>query len=278
MATRFLLGDCLSVLKTLKADSAQLVLGSPPYPLKGDRYDDEPLIKIRGANQETIRQKSKKFTVEEWIDFMLAVANESTRIAPVALFVVNDTYRDGQFHPAVDGLLYEASRSGHFLERPLIWHKNAPPNRRDWWCNCWERVICFKREPGPVPTWNPEKIGTPPKYKAGGDFRQRDSKGKRRKGGKYPTNKVTQPRDVLYATIGGGHMGHPLSHENEAPFPESLILPIVEALTNEGDTVIDPFYGSGTTLAVAAKLGRDSIGIELRESQEAIARERLKTL
>ncbi len=62
-------------------------------------------------------------------------------------------------------------------------------------------------------------------------------------------------------------MGSPLAHENEAPFPESLAEFIIRSFGPEGGTVLDPFCGSGTTLAVAKRLGRKGIGIDVRQSQ-----------
>lgn len=73
-------------------------------------------------------------------------------------------------------------------------------------------------------------------------------------------------------------MGSKLAHENEAPYPEKLVEPIVLALTNPGDTIIDPWCGSGTTLAVAMKNGRNAIGIDCRESQIELTRRRLSEL
>jgi len=261
--TCLICGDSLKTLSLLPEDCANLVLGSPPYPTKGERYG----LTSGGT-----------WPVKDWIRWMLRIVDVSLNVAPLVGFVVNDTYRNGSFHPAIDGLCWKAYQAGYTLERPLIWTKNAPPNRKDWFGNTWERIIFFKRDSGPIPTWNPDAIGTPPKFKAGGDFRQRDGKGQRRKGGKYPTNPVTKPRDVIYATVGGGHLGHKLAHENEAPYPESLITPLVLALTNGGDVILDPFLGSGTTAAVAVKTGRKCIGIELREDQLDITRQRLKTL
>lgn len=58
--------------------------------------------------------------------------------------------------------------------------------------------------------------------------------------------------------------------------PEQLLGRIVRACSNEGDLVLDPFTGSGTTLAVARKLGRDYLGFELSEEYAARAIERLE--
>lgn len=51
--------------------------------------------------------------------------------------------------------------------------------------------------------------------------------------------------------------------EHFAMFPEKLIEPCILAGSRAGDTVLDPFFGSGTTGAVAKRLGREYIGIEI---------------
>jgi len=91
----------------------------------------------------------------------------------------------------------------------------------------------------------------------------------------YPKNKLARPRDVLRVTVGGGHLGSKLAHDNEAPFPEALVEPFIKALSNPGDVVLDPFCGSGTTLAVALRLGRRAIGIDNRLSQINLTLRRL---
>jgi DNA modification methylase len=70
-------------------------------------------------------------------------------------------------------------------------------------------------------------------------------------------------------------MGHPLAHENEAPFPEWLAEVFVCSFCPPRGIVLDPFSGSGTTLAVAEKQGRRGIGIDVRQSQIDVAAKRL---
>jgi site-specific DNA-methyltransferase (adenine-specific) len=60
--------------------------------------------------------------------------------------------------------------------------------------------------------------------------------------------------------------------------PEQLLGRIIRACSNEGDLVMDPFAGSGTTLAVAKKLGRRYLGIELSKQYVGECRTRLKTI
>lgn len=62
-------------------------------------------------------------------------------------------------------------------------------------------------------------------------------------------------------------MGSKLAHENEAPYPERLAEFFIRSFCPPGGIVLDPFCGSGTTLAVARRLGRQGIGIDIRQSQ-----------
>jgi DNA modification methylase len=94
-------------------------------------------------------------------------------------------------------------------------------------------------------------------------------------GNEYPKSKPARPRDVFRVTVGGGHLGSKLAHVNEAPFPEKLVEPFVRCLTKAGDTVGDPFCGSGTTAAVAKRLGRNFVGCDFRESEVELTCRRL---
>lgn len=78
--------------------------------------------------------------------------------------------------------------------------------------------------------------------------------------------------------VGGGLMGHPAAHENEAPFPEKLASWFIRSWCPPGGVVLDPFSGSGTTVAAATKLGRNGVGADLRLSQCQLARRRCKDL
>lgn len=78
-----------------------------------------------------------------------------------------------------------------------------------------------------------------------------------------PSNVLTLPVDTT-------------NHEHPATFPEGLPEFFIKLLTEEGDMVIDPFMGSGTTQAVAKKLGRHYSGCDLLEEYVRIAQKRLK--
>lgn len=81
--------------------------------------------------------------------------------------------------------------------------------------------------------------------------------------------------DVVKCAVGGGKMGSPLAHENEAPFPEALVTPFILSFCPPGGVVLDPFCGSGTTLKAAIKHGRRAMGVDVRASQENLTRRRI---
>ncbi len=82
--------------------------------------------------------------------------------------------------------------------------------------------------------------------------------------------------DWIHCNVGGGVMGESdLCHENEAPFPESLVEPFVLSFCPPGGTVCDPFSGSGTVAAVSVRHGRNFVGCDLRQSQVDIALRRV---
>lgn len=87
--------------------------------------------------------------------------------------------------------------------------------------------------------------------------------------------KIANPGNVLKAKVGGGHMGHKLAHRNEAPYPERLPEFFINSHCPVGGIVLDPFSGSGSTVAAAEKLGRIGLGFDLRMSQCLLGRERL---
>jgi DNA modification methylase len=67
----------------------------------------------------------------------------------------------------------------------------------------------------------------------------------------------------------------PSKYGHIAPFPESLVIPMVESSTNKNDTILDPFMGSGTTGVSCKNLNRSFIGIELDDNYFKIAKERI---
>lgn len=91
----------------------------------------------------------------------------------------------------------------------------------------------------------------------------------------YVPPALANPGNLVKTNVGGGLLGHDLAHENEAPFPEDLAEWFIKSLCPPGGLVLDPFSGSGTTASVAARLGRRGIGLDLRQSQCLIGKQRI---
>lgn len=107
--------------------------------------------------------------------------------------------------------------------------------------------------------------------KCGGGSRR--ANGKYKEGG-YDMPTLANPGNLFKCIVGGGVMGHPIAHENEAPYPEKLCEFFIKSLCPPGGIVFDPFSGSGTTACTAARLGRIGIGADLRMSQCELGKRR----
>lgn len=86
---------------------------------------------------------------------------------------------------------------------------------------------------------------------------------------------IANPGNVIKCNVGGGTMGSELCHENEAPFPESLVEFFVRSFCPLGGVVVDPFCGSGTVPAIAIKTERNYLGIDCRQSQVDLTNKRI---
>ena len=152
-------------------------------------------------------------------------------------------------------------------------HRVSDGTRVNQWGKCGSRT-------GTAATGNKEKVTAGKARPSHYGTTRRDRNGNRDKRDYMPPaianpgNWIDFPADVD-VKVGGGHMGHALAHENEAPFPEKLAKRFVLSFCPPGGIVLDPFMGSGTTLAVAIANGRKAIGIDIRESQRELAERRI---
>jgi len=252
--------DCIEWMRRQPDNSVDLVLGSPPYAEKGHRYE--------GCR--------KTLKTEDWIEWMNEVTTEAVRISSGwVLWVVNGAVKNGRYLPACEGLLWNWYKAGGWSDRPCIWHKNSLPGSRNWFGNDWEFILAFKK-PRSRPPFHWQRVARPPKRRTMQTFSHRNTRGVRNEQRSFVPNKLARPRDVIRVPVGGGHQGHPLAHENEAPFPLKLARHFIEVCSNPGDTVLDPFVGSGTTLHACEESGRIGIGIDLRQSQIELTKKRLR--
>jgi len=245
---QILSGDCIELMSSLPAESVDLVFADPPYNLQlgGDLTRPNHSV-VDGVDNDWDKfadfAEYDRFT-KEW----LAAARRLLK-PDGALWVIgsyHNIYRVGAILQDLD----------YWLLNDIVWRKTNPmPNFRGRrFTNAHETLLwCAKAESSRY-TFNYKSM------KALNDDLQMRS-------------------DWLLPICGGperlkreGRKAHPTQK------PESLLHRVLLASTKPGDIVLDPFFGSGTTGAVAKKLGRHYIGIERDPDYLAIALERLAAI
>src|SRR6056297_1592651 len=245
-------GDCREVLKNIPSDSIDLTFTSPPY-----------------ADQRKTTYGGIK--PNEYVNWFLPISKELLRVLNSSgTFVLNikEKVVNGERSTYVLELILEMRKQGWFWTEEFIWHKkNSYPGK---WPNrfrdSWERLLQFNKskkfhmyqEEVMVPTgdWAKNRL------KNLSDTDKRRDESKVGSGfGKNISNWVN--RDKAYPT-NVLHLSTECNNKNHsAAFPEALPEWFIKLFTKQGDTVLDPFTGSGTTNFVAQRMFRHSIGIEI---------------
>jgi hypothetical protein len=199
-------------------------------------------------------------------------------------------------------LTADLHRAGFTLRKPPIYYRRGIPGsgNKDWLKNNYELIVCTTRG-GELPWSNNTAMGSKPKCDPGGEVSYRTLDGTRVNAKKTKTCTVTQggtsrnggagdirtvrrnvvlpeianPGNVIHCNVGGGNLGSGMAHENEAPFPEKLAEFFIRSFCRPNGIVLDCFSGSGTTGAVAVKLGRRFIGCDIRDSQVELSNRRI---
>lgn len=275
--------DCLEWLKSQPSDSVDLVFCSPPY--------------------EAARTYGIDFnlTGQAWVDWCIPRYLECLRVCRgLVAWVVEGQTRKFRYSCAPVLLMADLHREGVHLRKPPIYHRIGIPGSGgpDWLRNDYEFVVCATSG-GKLPWSDNVACGESCRYGVGGVMSYRTVDGQRRnditgsrtklqsrrkangarlKDGLYTAPEIANPGNVVHCRVGGGLLGSDLSHENEAPFPESLAEFFIRSFCPPGGVVLDPFVGSGTTSAVAIKCGRRAIGVDIRESQIELASRRCDQL
>ena len=160
---------------------------------------------------------------------------------------------------------------GYYLRSDIIWHKIncLPESVKDRPAKCYEHIFLLSKSPKYYYDYKaiqePIKEVTAARYTRGRSGKAKYSETKMSQGIDRKTDAVTEEtrqykrkRDVWEVSTNTFRMD-----EHFAMFPEKLIEPCILAGSKKGDTVLDPFFGSGTTGAVAKRFGREYIGIDL---------------
>lgn len=243
---RIICSDCLKGMKKLPDNSIDLTVTSPPY-------DD-----------------LRKYNGFSW-DFK-GVAKELYRITKpggVVVWVVGDkTHNGSETGTSFEQALY-FKKIGFNLHDTMIYAKNNPiPQNHNRYEQCFEYMFVLSK--GRPNTFNPIRV---PTKNAGKLFNWGDRKTnmdqnqcRRHRGTElYRVADTKIKENIFYYSIGGGSSGHP------AVFPDQLALDHILSWSNEGDIVLDPFVGSGTTARMAVASDRHYIGYEISEEYHEIA-------
>ncbi len=279
--SRFICGDCTEELKQLDTETIDLVLTSPPY-----------------ADQRDYGASNTKIEADGYIEWFRPKAEEIYRVLKnTGSFIlnINDKVVDGFQHLFVFKLVIMlCDEIGFHLVRDYIWHNPAtPPNvysSGKYGRTKKSHEYCFWFSKSDTWTFNMDPIRTP--YKKGMEkFLNGEGGGERAQNTRPSTHSFDCGK--VWKNYGGADPGSVISISNTnsndvflrlckekgvahpARFPEKLVEFFILAGSNEGDIVLDPFSGSGTTAVVAAKNKRAWIGIDANSSFCELAQERM---
>jgi len=203
-------------------------------------------------------------------------------LKPTGTFVLNikEKVVDGERHTYVIELILAMREQGWLWTEEFIWHKkNSYPGK---WPNrfrdSWERLLQFNKTRKfnmyqesvmvPMGDWaerrlknlsDTDKVRDPSRVGSGFGKKIANWIGRDKA---YPSN-------VLHLATETKNRNH------SAVFPEGLPEWFIKLFTNEGDCVLDPFMGSGTTMRVAQRMHRNSIGIEILDEYYGLAKSQI---
>lgn len=255
-------GDCRDVLPKLADTSINLVVTSPPY-------------------ADSRKNTYGGIDPDKYVDWFLPIAAELRRVLTGdGSFVLNIKERvvGGERHTYVLELILALRRQGWLWTEEYMWHKKncAPgkwPNRfRDAWERClhFTKQKKFKMNQEAVMVQTGDWAKTRLKKLGVNDvvrFNSQVGSGFGKNVANWVGREKAYPTNVLHMATECGNKNH------SAAFPKELPAWFIKLFTDEGDTVLDPFMGSGTTCIAAYELGRNYSGIELKDEyyQEALS-------
>jgi len=239
-------GDCIAGMNALPAGSIDLIFADPPYnlQLKAElhRPDNSRVDAVDDAWDRFASFDAYDRFTRDW----LAAARRLLKPGG-AIWVIGSYHNIFRVGTALQN-------AGYWILNDVVWRKSNPmPNfRGKRLTNAHETLIWASRGEGEKYTFNYEALKA--------------------------LNEGIQMRSDWVLPICTGHERLKDEAGNKAhptQKPEALLHRILVATTNPGDVVLDPFFGTGTTGAVAKMLGRDFIGFEREAAYRAVAERRL---
>ena len=295
-----LCADAAAGLKTLPQKSVQMCVTSPPYYGLRD-YGADGQIGVEQSPEEYIARLTEVFAEVHrvlkddgtlWLNIADSYAGSGK--GPMTLAIEANGKNKDLYE--MKSRIYEVPKKwkgvkpkdmigipwmlafalrefGYYLRSDIIWHKTncLPESVKDRPSKCYEHIFLLSKSPKYYFDYKairePIKDVTAERYKRG-----RSDNSKYYGKGNDLLQNINRPhddysmfdqqyrrkRDVWEVSTNTYKMD-----EHFAMFPEKLIEPCILAGSRAGDTVLDPFFGSGTTGAIAKRLGREYIGIEI---------------
>lgn len=307
-ATKILCGDAREKLKELPDKSVQMCVTSPPYyglrnygvdgQIGFEETPEQYVVALANVIDEVKRVLKPDGTL--WVNIGDSYAgsgkgganypestkkskqatNKGSTIAPLPIKVPSGTKpKDLIGIPWM--LAFELRRRGWYLRQDIIWAKPnpMPESVRDRCTKSHEYLFLLSKSQNYF--FNHDAMKEDAVYTVS----QGQSQNHR-----YGGNKYTATPDEFYRTKSGNAYAYtgfrnkrdvwsipvvPYAEAHFATFPEELVKPCILAGSREGDTVLDPFNGAGTTGVVCVKLGRNYIGTELNPKYVALAEKRI---
>jgi site-specific DNA-methyltransferase (adenine-specific) len=245
---QILQGDCIEILKFLPENSVDLIFADPPYnlQLRKDLYRPN-MTRVDAVDDGWDKFEGfaeyDSFT-REWLSASQCVLKETGTIWVIGTY--HNIYRVGSIMQDL----------GFWILNDIVWTKSNPmPNFRGVrFTNAHETLIWAQKRKGTKYTFNHKSM------KALNDDLQMRSD--------WNLNLATGRERIR---VNGSKV-----HSTQKP--EALLYRVILASSNPGDVVLDPFFGSGTTGAVAKKLGRNWIGIERDKKYIKVAQKRIEAV
>ena len=254
-----MLGDCLERMKEIPNGCVDLTVTSPPY---------DSLRAYNGNNDQ--------WGGHVWRD-VIADLYRVTKNGGVVVWVVGDaTVKGSETGTSFKQALW-AMECGFNLHDTMIWQKQTftdTGSLRVRYGNVFEYMFIFSK--GPLKSFNPikDKLNKHAGETMTGTIRQNDGSTRCTSGsGTKIISDFGQRHNVWRQAA---EKSRKFTRFHPAVFPLQIATDHIVSWSNPGDTVLDPFMGSGTTGVACKNLGRDFIGIELDAGYMAIAEQRIR--
>ncbi len=251
-------GDCLEEMKKIPDGSIDLVVTSPPY-------DN---LRTYNGNNVFWGERVWKLVVQELFRVL--------KLVGIVIWIVGDATINGSKSGSSFKQALYAIDCGFNLHDTMIWNKgcfSSVGSLSTRYAPVFEYMFVFTK--GKIKTFNPIKDRKNKSFGTliNGTIRKRDGTIKDMSGKGEKIIREYGQRFNIWEQCPHRQSGigkHP------APFPERLAQDHIISWSNDGDTILDPFMGSGTTGVACKNLNRNFIGIELDKGYFDIAQERIQ--